>query len=83
MSHEERQDDFLEALAEAGGRSGNVSLRERLGWSEADDDALKQALIAEGMRLPRTGSPCAFNAIRRFPSISTCTAMRLSPVAEP
>jgi DNA repair exonuclease SbcCD ATPase subunit len=46
-SNEDR-DLFLIALNAAGGSSGNIGLRQSLGWSEVAYDAVKQSLIDSG-----------------------------------
>ena len=44
----EQKEQFLAALQDAGGKSGNIKLRSSLGWSEADYDTVKSALVHEG-----------------------------------
>lgn len=51
----EQRQQFLAALRESGGKSGNVSLRQRLGWDESVYDAAKTALVASGEILPGKG----------------------------
>lgn len=46
-SEEERQ-AFLTALSAAGGASGNIGLRQTLGWSEPAYEAVRQSLLASG-----------------------------------
>jgi hypothetical protein len=45
---DENKQRFLSALGEAGGKSGNIRLRESLGWNEALYEAVKATLLAEG-----------------------------------
>jgi len=40
---------FLEKLRERGGSSGNMGLREALGWSQEQYDGVKKTLLASGM----------------------------------
>lgn len=44
----EREQQFLEALGQADGKSGNQKLRERLGWDESTYDIVKEALLESG-----------------------------------
>jgi len=46
-SDEERL-TFLSALSAAGGTSGNIALRQALGWSEPAYEAMRQSLLASG-----------------------------------
>jgi len=42
-------------LAARGGSSGNQTLRNALGWSEADYDTVKSSLVARGHLIPGRG----------------------------
>ena len=46
---------LLEVLATRGGSSGNQTLRNALGWSEAEYDAVKSSLVARGHLIPGRG----------------------------
>jgi DNA repair exonuclease SbcCD ATPase subunit len=52
---EELRSELLSALANLGGSSGNVSLRDRLGWDEATYWAVKSDLLNAGKLLPGKG----------------------------
>jgi type I restriction enzyme M protein len=49
------QQEFVGALQAIGGSSGNGRLRDLLGWSEADYERVKAALIASGQITPGRG----------------------------
>mgnify|MGYP005853953963 CR=1 FL=1 len=49
MADQEQKDGFVAALMALGGSAGNGRLREVLAWDESTYDAVKAALIAEGM----------------------------------
>ena len=51
----EQRDQFLSGLRKRGGTSGNVSLREALGWDNAIYNAVKDNLIADGGIIPGRG----------------------------
>jgi len=48
-------EEFVAALSASGGRSGNHSLRRKLGWDEAKYQAVKDRLIAENRVVPGRG----------------------------
>lgn len=50
--HEQR---FISALEAAGGASGNILLRQTLGWDEATYEAVKDMLVADGRVKPGRG----------------------------
>jgi chromosome segregation ATPase len=45
---EEQHDQLLSRLREVGGKSGNVSLREALGWNDATYNEVKDYLVSSG-----------------------------------
>jgi type I restriction enzyme M protein len=49
------RDKFIAVLTELGGSAGNGRLRETLGWTDANYDAVKEELIAEGAVAPGRG----------------------------
>jgi type I restriction enzyme M protein len=55
MTPTSRRDRFLAVLTELGGSAGNGRLREALQWDEASYDAVKSALVAEGIVKPGRG----------------------------
>ena len=52
---EDQRTQVLACLGELGGRAGNISLREALGWDDATYAAVKDALIATGKLTPGRG----------------------------
>ena len=52
---DERQDEFLGALAALGGSAGNGRLRDVLEWDEASYDAVKAQLLSRRLILPGRG----------------------------
>lgn len=46
MVDQERLDDFLEALEQAGSPASNGTLRKALGWEEGEYEAVKHELVA-------------------------------------
>jgi len=54
VSNDQRQ-QFLSALREEGGKAGNLTLRQALGWDEATDEAVKDDLTASGQLTPGRG----------------------------
>lgn len=52
---DEQKQHFLATLEAAGGKSGNKSLRESLGWNESLYEAVKAALIRDGAIEPGQG----------------------------
>jgi hypothetical protein len=50
-----QRDELLVRLRELGGKSGNGSLREALGWDEVTYSAVKDALVAAGEITPGRG----------------------------
>ncbi|MGE4420962.1 MAG: type I restriction-modification system subunit M [Pseudodesulfovibrio sp.] len=48
MTKDARQNLFIKALSELGGKAGNIKLREALGWSEEAYDAVRDELLANG-----------------------------------
>ena len=46
---------FTAALEAAGGSSGNIMLRQTLGWDESTYEAIKSDLVAAGKVLPGRG----------------------------
>jgi hypothetical protein len=52
---DEQRDQLLSRLGEQGGKAGNASLREALGWDEATYNAVKADLIAAGRLIPGKG----------------------------
>lgn len=49
------QQEFVGALQAIGGSSGNSRLRDLLGWSEADYESVKAALVTTGQITPGRG----------------------------
>ena len=49
MVRESLRERFLAALAERGGRAGNMGLRDDLGWQDATYDQVKTELLDEGV----------------------------------
>lgn len=49
------EDKLLEALRDQGGSAGNIALRTKLGWAEAEYDRIKNRLVARGIILPGKG----------------------------
>lgn len=49
MANQAQKKSFTSALTSLGGSAGNVMLRDRLGWEQETYDAVKQALIADGV----------------------------------
>lgn len=54
VGNEQRQ-AFLSALKTEGGKAGNLTLRQALGWDEATYDAVKDDLLASGHLTPGRG----------------------------
>lgn len=52
---DEDTERFLSVLAELGGKSGNHSLREQLGWDDAKYAAVKDQLVTDGQIVPGKG----------------------------
>ena len=52
---EEQKQHFLATLEATGGKSGNIRLRESLGWNEALYESVKAALIRDGAIEPGQG----------------------------
>jgi DNA repair exonuclease SbcCD ATPase subunit len=52
---DEQRQAFLSALKAEGGKAGNLSLRQALGWGEATYEAVKEDLIAGGQLTPGRG----------------------------
>jgi hypothetical protein len=52
---EENKQRFLSTLEAAGGKSGNIRLRESLGWNESLYESVKAALIRDGAIEPGQG----------------------------
>jgi energy-coupling factor transporter ATP-binding protein EcfA2 len=52
---EERRDQLLFRLRELGGKAGNLSLREALGWDEATYNAVKDDLMSSATLIPGKG----------------------------
>jgi hypothetical protein len=46
---------LLTALREAGGKAGNIALRETLGWNEETYEAVREVLVAAGEITPGRG----------------------------
>lgn len=55
MVRESLRERFLAALAERGGRAGNMGLRDDLGWQDATYDQVKAELIDEGVVISGRG----------------------------
>ena len=55
MTRQALRDKFIAVLTELGGSAGNGRLRETLGWTDANYDAVKEELIAEGVVVPGRG----------------------------
>lgn len=55
MTRQALRDKFIAVLTELGGSAGNGRLRETLGWTDANYDAVKEELIAEGAVAPGRG----------------------------
>jgi len=55
MTDRAQKDRFVAALTALGGSAGNANLRDALGWDDATYDAVKQALIDDGTRVPGRG----------------------------
>lgn len=55
MADDDRNDQFLAALAALGGSAGNGRLREALQWDEATYVAVQSGLIASGVIVPGRG----------------------------
>ncbi len=51
----EQRDQFLSRLRELGGKTGNHSLREALGWDDASYNSVKDSLIADGSLITGRG----------------------------
>jgi type I restriction enzyme M protein len=52
---DERAEDFIGALQALGGSAGNGKVRDLLGWAEAEYEAVKASLVAEGAVIPGRG----------------------------
>ena len=52
---DEQTQHFLASLEAAGGKSGNIRLRESLGWNESLYESVKVALIRDGAIQPGQG----------------------------
>jgi hypothetical protein len=48
-------EEFLRELAACGGKAGNVTLRQALGWNPQDYERIKRALVESGKILPGKG----------------------------
>ena len=72
MTDQAQKDRFVAALAALGGSAGNGKLRDALGWDVATYDAVKQALIDDGVIIPGRG---------RGGSISIADAEAVAPAA--
>jgi len=50
-----QRDALLNAVQQAGGKAGNMSLRQGLGWSEETYEAVRDALVSSGRIIPGRG----------------------------
>ncbi len=55
MASQEQHDKFLQALADLGGSSGNIRLRETLNWAETAYDEVRDELLAAGLIIKGRG----------------------------
>jgi type I restriction enzyme M protein len=55
VAEQQQKDRLIAALTALGGSAGNARLREALTWDEATYDAVKGALIADGLLVPGRG----------------------------
>jgi len=55
MASQEQHDKFLQALADLGGRAGNIRLRETLNWAETVYDEVRDELLAAGLIIKGRG----------------------------
>ena len=51
----EQRQQLISCLRDLGGRAGNLTLRQNLGWDEATYNAVKEEMIASGALLPGRG----------------------------
>lgn len=82
MPRQARRDAFIQVLTELGGSAGNGRLREALQWDEATYDAIKSALVAEGVIKPGRGRGGSVSLAVEG-GVEATTAPKAAPPAEP